>query len=69
MTYTYATVMARKSDRSSIDLITDWLSRWSGRMPLRLEKSENRQKIFEVMAPREAFTELPRELVREGIEW
>lgn len=69
MTFMYATVTANANDTSTLDMIQEWFTKWGANMPLRLEKSENKQRIFEVMAPREALTELPEELFREGIEW
>lgn len=69
MTLAYATVRAPADDRSALQQITEWLEKWGPNLPLRLEKSENKERVFEVMAPREALHELPTGLFKEGIEW
>lgn len=69
MTFKYATVKANSEDKISLEKIREWLVKWRSNMPLRLEKWEDKHRVFEVMAPPEAFNELPEDLVREGIEW
>lgn len=69
MALAYATLRASADDQGAIDRISRWLEKWGPSLPLRLEKSENKEKILEIMAPREALHELPRELFKEGINW
>ena len=69
MTFMYATVTADANDKPTLDQIRVWFSKWGSSMPLRLEKSENHLKVYEIMAPGEALKELPREIVTLGIKW
>ena len=69
MALAYATLRAPADDETAMQQIARWLEKWGPNLPLKLEKSENKEKIFEIMAPREALHELPREFLEEGINW